>query len=165
MSDNLSEFALKVAQALDTYATKGGDVSLNGVPFHFAMMKMANRLKQQKAKYVVKQAMFPGVALGVLSTLGAGAAAKKLSPYFTALAKPRDLIRRGVTEMAPEGAEAMARALQGTPVEGLIQREAARLHGEGMRPWQLGMAGLGGLAAGQYFGGDRGKAGPPMIIA
>jgi len=165
VSDSLNEFALKVASALDTYASKGEEVSLNGVPFHFAMVKMAQRLKQRQAKDAVKTAFFPGMAAGLLTAAGLSSLAKRVAPHLTDFARPKDLLRRGIAGIAPEGMSALGRAIEGTPLEALVQKGIAEGQGAAMKPWHLGLAGAGGLAAGQFLNRDRGNSGPPMIIA
>ena len=68
MSDSLNEFALKVAGALDAYAAQGAqNISLHSVPFHRAMVKMAQALEHRKA-YKTKVAILSLLAPGLLAT-------------------------------------------------------------------------------------------------
>jgi len=171
VSDNLNDFALKVASALDAYAARGGDASLNGVPFHFAMVKMAQRLKQRQARDAVKTAFFPGgVALGVLGTLGADAAFKRMAPHLTSFARPAELLSQGALGIYGKGgargtAELIEAITRSQPLQEAALQMGEAAHGAAMKPWHLGLAGAGGLAAGQFLNRDRGNSGPPMIIA
>ena len=68
------------------------------------------------------------------------------------------------------GRDAILEALQKIPGmsgAGSALEHVGNLHSAplmGVKPWQMGLAGVGGLAAGQMMA-NRDKSGPPMIIA
>jgi len=183
MSEALSSFALKVAEALDDYAQRSPQLSTSRAPLHMSMLKMAESLKYKQSKMQKMQKTAFGL-LELAPGLLAGAGAKAMYERYLPGMQRRVLDSMPAQKVLEHAAGSItSRAGTGTAgrdafldalrlVPGMAGPNSAlehvgKLYAEplmGIKPWQMGLAGVGGLAAGQMMA-NRDKSGPPMIIA
>lgn len=172
MSAELQEFALKVASALETYAETGPQSLEGTVPFHRAMLKMSEDLRYRHRRQEKRASLLGTIgwlAPGWLTAGGLATAAKHYAPAV----RQRALNMFQPQELVQEGVGAMLGQAKGDPTATLealrsalgkdIYKQLGQAAGPAdvIKPWQIGLAGLGGLAAGHMMADDNKS---PMIF-
>jgi len=179
VSADLQEFALKVANALDSYAAQGtNSISPGNVPFHVSMLKMAQCLKHQHSNGLKKTALFgalgtvaPGMLAGLAGYKGLQSLKPKAMSYVASHMPPADMLGEALTAIgnragthAGAADEAILEAIRKfAPGRQALALEQQVGGASATAPLYMGLAGLGGLTAGSMYK-DRGSSGPPMIF-